>query len=206
MHMNEGLNRHIKYISLRQGKIFSIVILGGLIYGLFLFTLADGTGTLSDIVNCIEMLLIVAPCTLMVDYIRYQIDFSLSMGCTRRNIYLGIYILAAEILLESLAGFLLLEAVTFTPISPDMIPSFLIVELLSCLVGILNGLLIRRFGYVKMMLVLVLFYVALAFFALDAFFLIAKVLADLSGRLIVIGSILILYGLIVTLKRVIDRM
>lgn len=204
--MNEGLKRHIKYISLYQGKIFSIVILGGLIYGLFLTVW--GNEAPGDIVKYIEMVLAIIPCSLMVNYIRYQIDFSLSMGCTRKNIYLSIYILAAEVLIESLAVFLLLQAVTSTPINADRILSFLISELISCVLGVLNGLLIRRFGYAKMMLVLILFYVALAIFTLNSFFLITKVLADLSGRLIIIGGILILYGLIVTLfgKRVIDRM
>lgn len=204
--MNEGLKRHIKYISLYQGKIFSIVILGGLIYGLFLTVWVNKAP--GDIVKYIEMVLAIVPCSLMVNYIRYQIDFSLSMGCTRRNIYLSIYILAAEVLIESLAVFLLLQAVTSTPINADRILSFLISELISCVLGVLNGLLIRRFGYAKMMLVLILFYVALAIFTLNSFFLITKVLADLSGRLIIIGGILILYGLIVTLfgKRVIDRM
>lgn len=204
--MNEGLKRHIKYISLYQGKIFSIVILGGLIYGLFLTVWVNEAP--GDIVKYIEMVLAIIPCSLMVNYIRYQIDFSLSMGCTRKNIYLSIYILAAEVLIESLAVFLLLQAVTYTPINADRILSFLISELISCVLGVLNGLLIRRFGYAKMMLVLILFYVALAIFTLNSFFLITKVLADLSGRLIIIGGILILYGLIVTLfgKRVIDRM
>lgn len=204
--MNEGLKRHIKYISLYQGKIFSIVILGGLIYGLFLTVWVNEAP--GDIVKYIEMVLAIIPCSLMVNYIRYQIDFSLSMGCTRKNIYLSIYILAAEVLIESLAVFLLLQAVTSTPINADRILSFLISELISCVLGVLNGLLIRRFGYAKMMLVLILFYVALAIFTLNSFFLITKVLADLSGRLIIIGGILILYGLIVTLfgKRVIDRM
>lgn len=204
--MNEGLKRHIKYISLYQGKFFSIVILGGLIYGLFLTVWVNKAP--GDIVKYIEMVLAIVPCSLMVNYIRYQIDFSLSMGCTRRNIYLSIYILAAEVLIESLAVFLLLQAVTSTPINADRILSFLISELISCVLGVLNGLLIRRFGYAKMMLVLILFYVALAIFTLNSFFLITKVLADLSGRLIIIGGILILYGLIVTLfgKRVIDRM
>lgn len=204
--MNEGLKRHIKYISLYQGKIFSIVILGGLIYGLFLTVwVKEAPG---DIVKYIEMVLAIVPCSLMVNYIRYQIDFSLSMGCTRRNIYLSVYILAAEVLAESLSVFLLVQAVTSTPINADRILSFIISELISCVLGVLNGLLIRRFGYAKMMLILILFYAALAMFALNSFFLITKVLADLSGRLIMIGGILILYGLIVTVfgKRVINRM
>lgn len=204
--MNEGLKRHIKYISLYQGKIFSIVILGGLIYGLFLTVWVNEAP--GDIVKYIEMVLAIVPCSLMVNYIRYQIDFSLSMGCTRRNIYLSIYILAAEVLVESLAVFLLLQAVTSTPINADRILSFVISELISCILGVLNGLLIRRFGYAKMMLILILFYAALSIFALNSFFLITKVLADLSGRLIMIGGILILYGLIVTVfgKRMINRM
>ena len=143
--MNEGLKRHIKYISLYQGKIFSIVILGGLIYGLFLTVWVNEAP--GDIVKYIEMVLAIIPCSLMVNYIRYQIDFSLSMGCTRKNIYLSIYILAAEVLIESLAVFLLLQAVTSTPINADRILSFLISELISCVLGVLNGLLIRRFGY-----------------------------------------------------------
>lgn len=204
--MNEGLKRHIKYISLYQGKIFSMVILGGLIYGLFLTVWVNEAP--GDIVKYIEMVLAIVPCSLMVNYIRYQIDFSLSMGCTRRNIYLSIYILAAEVLVESLAVFLLLQAVTSTPINADRILSFVISELISCILGVLNGLLIRRFGYAKMMLILILFYAALSIFALNSFFLITKVLADLSGRLIMIGGILILYGLIVTVfgKRMINRM
>lgn len=204
--MNEGLKRHIKYISMYQRKIFSIIILGTLICGLFLAVMNNATP--DDIVNYMEMVLIIAPCSLMLNYIRYQIDFSLSMGCTRRNIYLGIYILAAEILLESLTVFLLLQAVTFTPINPDRILSFLISELISCVFGVLNGLLIRRFGYTKMMLVLILFYIALCLFSLNSFFLFTNILTDLSGRLLMIGGILILYGLIVTLfgKRVINKM
>lgn len=204
--MNEGLRRHLKYISLYQGKIFTLVILGGLIYGLFLITFVNDTP--GELIKYIEMVLAIIPCSLMVNYIRYQIDFSLSMGCTRRNIYLSVYILAFEVLVEALAVFLLLQAVTSTPINADRILSFLISELISCVFGIMNGLLIRRFGYAKMLLILVLVYAALAFFALNSFNLITEVLADPSGRLIVIGSILILYGLIVTLfgKRIINRM
>lgn len=204
--MNEGLRRHLKYISLYQGKIFALVILGGLIYGLFLITVVNETP--GELIKYIEMVLAIIPFSLMVNYIRYQIDFSLSMGCTRRNIYLSIYILAFEVLVESLAVFLLLQAVTSTPINADRILSFLICELISCVFGIMNGLLIRRFGYAKMILILILFYAALAFFTLNSFFLITEVLADPSGRLIVIGSILIFYGLIITLfgKRIINRM
>ncbi len=204
--MNEGLKRHIQYISLYQGKVFSIIILGGLIYGVFLTSFVNGSP--EEIIGYLETILAIIPCALIVNYIRYQIDFCLSMGCTRRNIYLSIYILTAELLIECLAIFLLMKMIASTPITADMILSFVISELLSATLGILNGFLIRRFGYAKMILILDIFYGGLAVFALNSFFLMTEFLSSPSSRLIIIGGMLILYGLIVTLfgKRTIDRM
>ncbi len=204
--MNEGLKRHIQYISLYQGKVFSIIILGGLIYGVFLTSFVNGSP--EEIIGYLETILAIIPCALIVNYIRYQIDFCLSMGCTRRNIYLSIYILTAELLIECLAIFLLMKMIASTPITADMILSFVISELLSATLGILNGFLIRRFGYAKMILILVIFYGGLAVFALNSFFLMTEYLSSPSSRLLIIGGMLILYGLIVTLfgKRTIDRM
>ncbi|MDE6713619.1 MAG: hypothetical protein K2K20_07775 [Lachnospiraceae bacterium] len=204
--MNEGLKRHIQYISLYQSKIFSIIILGGLIYGIFLTTIINDSP--EKIIGYLETILAIIPCSMIVNYIRYQIDFCLSMGCTRRNIYLSIYILTAELLVESLAVFLLMKMIASTPITTDMILSFVISELLSATLGVLNGFLIRRFGYAKMVLILVIFYGGLAVFALNSFFLITEFLSSPSSWLLIIGGILILYGLIVTLfgKKAIDRM
>lgn len=204
--MNEGLKRHIQYTSLYQGKIFSIIILGGLIYGIFLTTVINDSP--KEIIRYLEMILAIIPCSLIVNYIRYQIDFCLSMGCTRRNIYLSIYILTAELLIESLTIFLLMKMIASTSITADMILSFVISELLSATLGVLNGFLIRRFGYAKMLLILVIFYAGLAIFTLNSFFLMTEFLSNPSSRLIIIGGMLILYGLIVTFfgKRTIDRM
>ncbi len=204
--MNEGFKRHIQYISLYQGKIFSIIILGGLIYGIFLTTVINDSP--GKIIGYLETILAIIPCSLIVNYIRYQIDFCLSMGCTRRNIYLSIYILTAELLVESLAFFLLMKMIASTSITTDMILSFVISELLSATLGVLNGFLIRRFGYAKMALILVIFYAGLALFTLNSFFLITEFLLSPSSWLLIIGGILILYGLIVTLfgKKTIDRM
>ncbi|MDE6531832.1 MAG: hypothetical protein K2K96_13840 [Lachnospiraceae bacterium] len=204
--MNEGFKRHIQYISLYQGKIFSIIILGGLIYGIFLTTVINDSP--GKMIEYFEMILAVIPCSLTVNYIRYQIDFCLSMGCTRRNIYLGIYILTAELLVESLAVFLLMKMIASTSITADMILSFVISELLSATLGVLNGFLIRRFGYAKMLLILGIFYGGLALFALNSFFLMTEFLSSPSSWLLIIGGLLILYGLIVNLfgKKTIDRM
>ena len=204
--MNEGFKRHIQYISLYQGKIFSIIILGGLIYGIFLTAVINDSP--EKIIGYLETILAIIPCSMIVNYIRYQIDFCLSMGCTRRNIYLSIYILTAELLIESLAIFLLMKMIASTSITADMILSFVISELLSAILGVLMGFLIRRFGYAKMMLILVIFYGGLAVFALNSFFLMTEFLSNPSSRLIIIGGMLILYGLIVTFfgKRTIDRM
>lgn len=204
--MNEGLKRHIQYISLYQGKIFSIIILGGLIYGIFLTTVINDSP--EKITGYLETVLAIIPCNLIVNYIRYQIDFCLSMGCTRRNIYLCIYILTAELLVESLAIFLLMKMIASTSITANMILSFVISELLSATLGVLMGVLIRRFGYAKMVLILVVFYGGLAVFALYSFFLMTEYLSSASTQLLIIGGILILYGLIVTLfgKKTIDRM
>ena len=204
--MNEGLKRHIHYISLYQSKVFSIIILGGLIYGIFLTTVTNDPP--DEIIRYLEMILAIIPCSLITNYIRYQIDFCLSMGCTRRNIYLSIYILTAELLVESLAIFLLMKLIASTSITADMILFFVISELLSATLGILNGFLIRRFGYAKMILILVVIYGGLAVFTLNSFFLMTEFLSSPSSWLLIIGGILILYGLIVTLlgKRTIDRM
>lgn len=204
--MNEGLKRHIQYISLYQGKIFSIIILGSLIYGIFLTSVINDSP--EKIIGYLETVLTIIPCSLIVNYIRYQIDFCLSMGCTRRNIYLSIYILTAEFLIECLAIFLLMKMIASTPITADMILFFVISELLSATSGILMGFLIRRFGYAKMILFLFGFYVGIIFFAMNSFFLIPKCLSSTSSQLLIIGGMLILYGLIVTLfgKRTIDRM
>lgn len=202
--MNEGFKRHIQYISLYQSKIFSIIILGGLIYGIFLTTVINDSP--EKITGYLETILAIFPCALIDKYIRYQIDFCLSMGCTRRNIYLSIYILTAELLIECLALFLLMKMIASTSITADMILSFVISELLSATLGILMGFLIRRFGAAKMMLILLAFYCGLAVFALYSFSLITEFLSSPSSRLIIIGGMLILYGLIVTLfgKRTID--
>lgn len=202
--MNEGFKRHIQYISLYQGKIFSIIMLGGLIYGIFLTTITNDSP--EKITGYFETVLAIIPCSMIVKYIMYQIDFCLSMGCTRRNIYLSIYILTAELLVESLALFLLMKMIASTSITADMILSFVVSELLSATLGILMGFLIRRFGYAKMMLILLAFYCGLAVFALYSFSLITEFLSSPSSRLIIIGGMLILYGLIVTLfgKRTID--
>lgn len=202
--MNEGLKRHIQYISLYQSKVFSIIILGGLIYGIFLTSVINDSP--EKITGYLETILAIIPCSLIVNYIRYRIDFCLSMGCTRRNIYLSIYILTAELLIECLALFLLMKMIASTSITADMILSFVISELLSATLGILMGFLIRRFGYAKMILILFIFYGGLAAFALNSFSLITKFLSSASSQLLIIGGILILYGLIVTLfgKRVID--
>lgn len=204
--MNEGLKRHIQYISLYQSKVFSIIILGGLIYGIFVTTVINDSP--EKITGYLETILAIIPCSMIVNYIRYQIDFCLSMGCTRRNIYLSIYILTAELLIECLALFLLMKMIASNSITADMILSFVISELLSATFGILMGFLIRRFGYAKMMLILVAFYGGLAVFALYSFFLMTEYLSTASTRLLIIGGILILYGLIVTLfcKKTIDRM
>ena len=204
--MNEGFKRHIQYISLYQGKIFSIIILGGLIYGIFLTSVINDSP--EKITGYLETILAIIPCSMIVNYIRYQIDFCLSMGCTRRNIYLSIYILTAELLIECLALFLLMKMIASNSITADMILSFVISELLSATLGILMGFLIRRFGYAKMILILVIFYGGLAIFALNSFFLMTEFLSSASSQLLIIGGILILYGLIVTLfgKRTIDRM
>lgn len=204
--MNEGLKRHIQYISLYQSKVFSIIILGGLIYGIFLTSVINDSP--EKITGYLETILAIIPCSLIVNYIRYRIDFCLSMGCTRRNIYLSIYILTAELLIECLALFLLMKMIASTSITADMILSFVISELLSATLGILMGCLIRRFGYAKMILILVIFYGGLAVFALNSFSLITRFLSSASSQLLIIGGILILYGLIVTLfgKRAIDRM
>ncbi|MDE6744542.1 MAG: hypothetical protein K2J95_11740 [Lachnospiraceae bacterium] len=204
--MNEGLKRHIQFISLYQGKIFSIIILGGLIYSIFLTTFINDSP--EKIIGYLETILAILPCALIEKYIRYQIDFCLSMGCTRRNIYLSIYILTAELLIECLAVFLLMKMIASTSITADMILSFVISELLSTTLGILMGFLVRRFGYAKMMLILVIFYGGIAVFALNSFSLMTEFLSGPSSRLIIIGGMLILYGLIVTLfgKRTIDRM
>lgn len=204
--MNEGLKRHIQYISLYQGKIFSIIMLGGLIYGIFLSSVTNGSPGKMLALDYLEVILAIIPCSLTVNYIRYQIDLCLSMGCTRRNIYLSIYILTAELLIESLAIFLLIKMIASASITTDMILSFVVSELLSATLGILMGFLIRRFGAAKMLLILLIFYAGLTFFALYSFSLITEFLSSPSSRLIIIGGMLILYGLIVTLfgKRTID--
>lgn len=200
--MNEGLKRHIQYISLYQGKIFSIIMLGGLIYGIFLTTVSNDAP--ENILGYLEMILAIIPCTLIVKYIQYQIDFCLSMGCTRKNIYLSIYILTAELLMECLAIFLLMKMIVCTSITADMILPFVFSELLSAILGVLMGFLIRRFGFAKMILILI----GLAFLTLNSFSLIKEFLSNPSSLLIILGGMLILYGLIVTLfgKRAIDTM
>ncbi len=203
--MNEGLKRHIQYISLYQGKIFSIIMLGSLIYGIFL------TGVMGDsaenMVRYFEVILAIIPCSLTVNYIKYQIDLCLSMGCTRRNIYLSIYILTAELIVESFAVFLLIKMIASASITADMILSFVISELISATLGVLNGFLIRRFGHTKMLLIMLILYAGLTFFALNSFSLITGFLSSPSSRLIIIGGILTIYGLTVTLfgKRTIDN-
>lgn len=188
--MNEGLKRHIRYVSMYQSKTFFIIFLGGLIYGLFMIA-TSAFDSPADMIKFIEMMLAIFPCSLILNYIRYHIDFCLSMGCTRRNIYLSIYVLAAELLAESLAVVLLLYAVTSQPITADMILSYIAYELVSVISGIISGFLIRRFGYAKMLLVLLLFYIGLCLLTLN------RVLS-VSTSFIIIGSVLILYGLLVT--------
>lgn len=205
--MNEGLKRHIRYVSLYQGKMIALILLGGLAYGIFLTTVMDYP--LKEITNYMEMILAVIPCSLIVNYIRYKIDYCLSMGCTRRNIYLSIHILIIELLVESFVTFLLMQVITAKPITADSILPFVISELLSAIFGVLGGLLIRRFGYVKMMLILLIFYVGISLFALNSSLFMTEFLSGhLSSLLMVIGGILILYGLIVTFwgKRVIAGM
>lgn len=198
--MNEGLKRHIRYVSMYQAKTFFIIFLGGLIYGLFMIA-TSAFDSPADMIKFIEMMLAIFPCSLILNYIRYHIDFCLSMGCTRRNIYLSIYVLAAELLAESLAVVLLLYMVTSQPITVDMILSYIAYELVSIISGIISGFLIRRFGYAKMLLVLLLFYIGLCFLTL-------KRVLSLSSSFIIIGSVLILYGLVVTffVKQMINRL
>lgn len=198
--MNEGLKRHIRYVSTYQAKMFIIIFLGGLIYGFFMIAISAYDSP-ADMIKFIEMMLALFPCSLILNYIRYHIDFCLSMGCTRRNIYVSIYVLTAELLAESLAVILLLYAVTSHPITADMILSYIAYELISIISGIINGFLIRRFGYTKMLLVLLLFYIGLCFLTL-------KRVLSLSSSFIIIGSVLVLYGLVVTIfvKQMINRL
>lgn len=203
--MNEGLKRHMQYVSWYQSKIFAITILCGFVYAVFLTSTSHTT--LKEISQYTEMVLSIIPCSIFVNYIRYRIDFCLSMGCTRRNIYLSIHILTAELLAESLLCYLLLQVITSSPINAGKLLSFVTTALLSAILGVLFGLLIRRFGYAKMMIILIIFYAGLAILTMNFYFLMEEFLSA-NFLLMVIGGILILYGLIVTLfgKRTIAGM
>lgn len=170
-----GLRRHMKFVTLFQGKYFLYMLFFGLVIGIVRAFIADSTGSPHGAINDINIImttvLMLMPGNLTMRYLQYQADLSLQMGCTRKNIYLGTFIIILELAAESFICYLLLGTVNdyFAANSADVYTGFadsymnIFVYLISILVminmGLINALMARRFGTKSIYLTMIIFYV-----------------------------------------------
>ena len=97
--MDAGLKRNIKYLTYVQLKQF-LTMLGGMgIYAFFMCFIVK-VWDIKELKMMLPLIMVLTCLLLQMRYIQWMADFSVSMGCSRKNLIYGQHILSVEIMLE----------------------------------------------------------------------------------------------------------
>lgn len=155
--MNRGFRQHIRYITLYQLKMILASLIAGLGSVVLIMLLSNEQGVYkTSYLKLFQNILLVVPGVFMMTFLCFQKNLCLSMGCLRKNIYLGLHILTAEMLLESSVFYLITELVFHHGIVPTKYLWYLIVGILLIVTGTVYGLVINRFGHAGITAVIVI--------------------------------------------------
>lgn len=215
--MNRGFKQHIRYITLFQLKMILISLMAGLGSAVLIMLLSNEQGVYKiSYLKLFQNILLVVPGVLMMTFLCFQKNLCLSMGCLRKNIYLGLHILTAEMLLESSVFYLITELAFYHGIVHTKYLWYLILEILLIVTGTVYGLVINRFGHAGISAVavispiigvligtVVILIINLYFYTHDSNYTLLSHYAELLRNIfsapsaipISAGAVLILYGL-----------
>ena len=149
--MNAGMKRNLKYIGSYQGKFMIYIMLFGFVYGIFLAFLGGANSIqegLKSVFGSISMMAVIMPMAVQINLWNSQLNLMLSMGCTRKNMEIGVHAVTFLILIESF----LWVGIAGNILQPHFFAGnyLLIYFLTACLltntVGIIGGLIMYKFG------------------------------------------------------------